>query len=457
MQHSNGLIPAGEALARIEAALDSLDPHRSDAPPDDRLRWVSTARRLRGRLDALTGLLTAEAEKAQAAERATGTPMVTWLGTTEVISRKEATRDLFAARNLGQRRQVGEAASTGRISSGQAQAIGRVLDGIGPQLDATQKVEAERLMVGMAATMDAGQLGKAAPQVLRQVVPAEAEELLEVRLQRQAEAAHRSRSLRFFTDEGSLRFEGSLPLAEGERFVAAINAHREKLRRTAIERRDPLDDAPTPDQRRADALIALLDSVGKSAPVAGAGTPRVLVTLSYDRLQARAAGAGIIADGESLSAGELRRLCCDADLIPAVLGSESEVLDVGRQYRLVTRPLRDALVLRDGGCAFPGCDVRPDSCEAHHITPWWDEGRTEISNLVLLCHHHHGYLEPAKHGIRDQWRVRINATTGLPEFTPPARFQRFAALRSRNGPPDGDVVPSRRVCDCESPPLIATG
>lgn len=457
MQHSDGLVPAGEVLARIETALDSLDPHRSDAPPEDRLRWVSTARRLRGRLDALTGLLTAEAEKAHAAERTTGTPMATWLGTTEVISRKEATRDLFAARNLGQRREVGQAASAGRISSGQAQAIGRVLDGIAPQLDATQKVQAEKLMVGMAATMDSAQLGKAAPQVLRQVVPAEAEELLEVRLQRQAEAAHRSRSLRFFTDEGSLRFEGSLPLADGERFVAAINAHREKLRRTAIERRDPLADALTPDQRRADALIALLDSVGKSAPVAGAGTPRVLVTLSYDKLQSQAAGAGLIADGEALSAGELRRLCCDADLIPAVLGTESELLDVGRQYRLVTRPLRDALVLRDGGCAFPGCDVRPDSCEAHHITPWWDEGRTELSNLVLLCHHHHGYLEPAKHGIRDQWRVHIDVDSGRPEFTPPARFQRFNAMRPRNGPPDEVAVPSGRGLDCASPLLIATG
>ena len=52
--------------------------------------------------------------------------------------------------------------------------------------------------------------------------------------------------------------------------------------------------------------------------------------------------------------------------------------------------------------------------------PWWAGGRTDLSNLVMLCRHHHGVVEPARYGIRDQWEVRI-ALDGLPEFLPPAR------------------------------------
>jgi len=45
---------------------------------------------------------------------------------------------------------------------------------------------------------------------------------------------------------------------------------------------------------------------------------------------------------------------------------------------------------------------------------------TALSNLVLLCHHHHGLLEPARYGIRDQWQIRI-ADDGIPETIPPRR------------------------------------
>jgi len=152
----------------------------------------------------------------------------------------------------------------------------------------------------------------------------------------------------------------------------------------------------------------------------GGDRPRIVVTVDYTKLAADATGAGLVGDGEPLSAGDLRGLCCDADLLPAVLGGPSTVLDVGRDHRLVPPDLRAALVLRDGGCVFPGCHARPSECEAHHIVPWWQGGVTALSNLVLLCHHHHGLLEPARYAVRDQWQIRI-ATDGIPETIPPRR------------------------------------
>jgi hypothetical protein len=180
-----------------------------------------------------------------------------------------------------------------------------------------------------------------------------------------------------------------------------------------------LADTLTLEQRRADALIA---QIGQRTQHGGdSPSARVLVMLDYDRLAADATAAGVLPDGQQLSAGELRRLCCDAEVIPVVLGGPSQVLDVGRAERLVTPEIRAALIARDGGCVFPGCDAPPSRCEAHHVLPWHLGGRTHLNGLVLQCHSHHPVLEPAKHGIRDQWHVRI-APDGLPEFLPPKRL-----------------------------------
>ncbi|HEV7876147.1 MAG TPA: HNH endonuclease, partial [Nocardioides sp.] len=120
-------------------------------------------------------------------------------------------------------------------------------------------------------------------------------------------------------------------------------------------------------------------------------------------------------DGLTLTPGVVRRLACDADLIPVVLGTRSEVLDVGRTHRLVTGPLWRALVCRDRHCAFPGCTRPPVMCHAHHIRHWLHGGETALTNLVLLCGHHHRTIH------HTPWEVRLHAGDGRPEFLPPPR------------------------------------
>jgi len=46
---------------------------------------------------------------------------------------------------------------------------------------------------------------------------------------------------------------------------------------------------------------------------------------------------------------------------------------------------RKALIVRDGGCIFPGCDRPASWCDAHHIIHWLDSGPTDLWNLCLLC------------------------------------------------------------------------
>jgi hypothetical protein len=149
-------------------------------------------------------------------------------------------------------------------------------------------------------------------------------------------------------------------------------------------------DARTPATRRADAL---LEVIGRGVASPGA-TPKadraqVLVTISLESLLEQVEHAGLTAGGEILSAAAVRRMACDAGIVPMVLGSEGEVLDVGRTVRLFTPGQRRALVRRDAGCSYPGCTVPADWCEAHHVTWWSRGGPTSVANGALLCQRHH--------------------------------------------------------------------
>ncbi|MEE9965835.1 MAG: DUF222 domain-containing protein [Propionicimonas sp.] len=399
MEHSSDRISAGQALAEIEHALNRIEPNRRDVVAADRLKWVRQARRIRGRIDALAGLLTAEADQAQASVQVAGTPLDAWLGTGETLTRREASGAVYQARALAAHHSVGQAASQGQIGTGQARAIGKVLTGLAPQLDATQQQAAESAMLTLATHMDADQLARSAGRVLAQVKPEVTLADDVTRRQREVEAAHQERSLRFFSEGASIRFDGSLPRLEGERWIALLNARAEARRRTALEARDRLAEATTSEQRRADAFIDLLNAAANATPEPGTGTARVIVKLDYQHLHDEAAAAGLIGLDQELSAGELRRVCCDAEIIPMVLGGASQPLDVGRASRLVTAAIRSALTVRDGGCAFPGCDVRPELCEAHHIDPWWTGASTCVANLAG-CRYAHLHLDHGRIGVR---------------------------------------------------------
>jgi hypothetical protein len=162
-------------------------------------------------------------------------------------------------------------------------------------------------------------------------------------------------------------------------------------------------DLRSSDQRRGEALVEICRRAAAAGGAAPATTKaQVFVTIDLADLQTRTgpwtgaeAGGGTRARAGTTMAGQLlapetvRRVACDATIIPVVLGTHSEVLDVGRAKRLFTPGMLHALWLRDKGCTIPGCGAPPFWADAHHLVHWADGGPTAVTNAALLCGRHH--------------------------------------------------------------------
>jgi hypothetical protein len=94
--------------------------------------------------------------------------------------------------------------------------------------------------------------------------------------------------------------------------------------------------------------------------------------------------------GDRLTAGQVRRLACQADIVPVVLNGRSEILDLGRARRLFSPAQRKAMAIRDRECTAEGCSIPAAWCEAHHHQkPWSQGGKTDLADGKLLCSFHH--------------------------------------------------------------------
>jgi len=230
------------------------------------------------------------------------------------------------------------------------------------------------------------------------------------------DAERRARARREFTwsrlDDGGVKVYGRLDPESAATLITALDPLAAPRPYSEVEGVDPRSAA----QRRADALVALAEHAMDRGelPIEGGERPHLALTAALETLtDAAATGGALLNQVGAISVATARRLACDARVVPIVMGGESQPLDVGRASRAVPPAIRRALVARDGGCAFPGCDRPPSWCQAHHIVHWANGGSTSLNNLVMLCAHHHRRVH------HDGWLVRV-ASDGLPEFATPA-------------------------------------
>lgn len=426
-------------LARLETVRVA---DRTTASDTDRLSWVEKLVEAERRVSALKTVLIGEADEAGSAMRTVHTPLQDFLSRSGQDSPRQAIGAVWRARVLEQRPRVRDAAVSGRISLGQAAAINHALNQLPTRLDIDQKREAEQLILKAAAHLPAEKLRTMSERLIGQVAPqlADTPEQRAERLEARDVRARARRCLRFSPEtDGSIDFSGNLPVVDGRRLQQLVQAIADRSYRAAKDSRNRAALSETPQQRLADALVSLskaAESVENASAAGGphgtvevrapSGAAQLMVVVPYDELLDRATGRGLLVDGTEVSPGELRRLTCSADIIPVVLDGRSTVVDVGRTHRLAPPPLRLAVSVRDGGCAFPGCTIPIWHCDVHHIVPWQEDGPTDLTNVVALCRTHHGLIEPAP-PLRlpdgnlervDRWQVRIDGR-GLPEFLPP--------------------------------------
>jgi len=139
----------------------------------------------------------------------------------------------------------------------------------------------------------------------------------------------------------------------------------------------------------------------------------LVIRMTLEQLHTGLGTARLDGVEEPITAGAARILAAEAELIPAVLGARSEILDLGVGRRLFSRAQRIAFADRDGGCAVTDCGRPPSYTEAHHLRWWSHGGTTDLNNGILLCTGHH-------HVIHTGWTVQI--IDNVPWFTPPARI-----------------------------------
>ncbi len=152
---------------------------------------------------------------------------------------------------------------------------------------------------------------------------------------------------------------------------------------------DASAEAPAAGSRRADGLLRVADAfLAGQRPDGRVGGERHQLLVCIKESALHPGGVSAEAEGATLAHETLRRLACDASVTRITVADDATPLDVGRKVRTVPPALRRALVVRDGGCRFPGC-TNHRWVDAHHIENWVDGGETRSDNMVLLCTAHH--------------------------------------------------------------------
>ena len=282
------------------------------------------------------------------------------------------------------------ALAEGRLLVDQAQVIVAAVEALPADLDDRIRVDAQASLVGYAVHHDARELRILGNRILEVVAPEvgeahEAKQLLE-REEREAAAAA---SFRMVEDgHGKCHGRFTISALHGAMLRKQLLAIAAPKHRTRVDGQAPEPGRPST-HRLGEAFAEYIETYPTDRlPKAGGVSATVVVTMTVDTLMGGLKAAELDT-GHRISPGLARRLACRAGIIPAVLGTQSQVLDLGRRTRFHTEPQRIALALEQGGCTAEGCDWPPGMCHAHHDQPFSAGGGTSVKNGRLLCPRHH--------------------------------------------------------------------
>jgi hypothetical protein len=341
-------------------------------------------------------------------------------------------RDAEAGQIADEHGATGAAFHAGDITADHVRLIGETLAAVVPDM----RVEVEDALLEVARRTNTVVFGRHA----REVAARHAPQLHDRRASRQ----NLQRRVRAYdTPDGGFAFSGLLYGLAAETARTALDAFR---------RPDAVGEHRTPEQRSADAFEQLCDSALRAgeAPTQHGVRPQVLVTIPLDELLRGDTGLARFASGEPISIGKLRTLLADCTWARILLGPDSTPLEASEAVRTVPAGLWRALVARDGGCRWPGCDAPAAWCDVAHGTRAFARGgQLAPDNAALLCRRHHRRFDHSALQIRiDGASVTFHDPSGHPVV------RDEAVARAGPDPPAGSGAPAGSAPRNASQPLL---
>jgi hypothetical protein len=399
---SNGVVEAfagfQSALTELRKSFDELyQVHEPDLVELIRAHHTALAQLQYLGLDLIT-----EARQRSIPDRQAATSPNNWLAGLLSLSPGEAKRRVRLAEALTHRyRDTATAFAEGIVDGDQAEVIVTLLDGLPDCATHDQRRRAETFLLDQARVLDAAALRGLGKRIHDVIDP-------DGTLQRERDAKDK-RAAQFRNHGDGTQ---TLNWRDTDEVMAKLKAGIDALAAPKPAQNGEADPR-FPSQRRADAMADLVELAlrGDELPRKRGNRPHLLVVISAENLRT-ARGLGATGTGENLTAAAVKRIACDAKITPIVVDGNGVPLAVGRTRRTVTPAQWLALVIRDTGCIFPGCDRPASWCQAHHLIPWEEGGPTDLDNLVLVCDHHHDAVH--HHG----WEIEFGPD-GHPQVIPP--------------------------------------
>ncbi|MFL6105832.1 MAG: DUF222 domain-containing protein, partial [Marmoricola sp.] len=361
-------------------------------------RLLGSVHRAEARLAGFKLRVLARAERARVAARSGAASTGQWAAKVANTDPAVAQREVGLARGLESRTSTRRALSAGVISAEHAAVIVQADRNLPVQVSNAQRESVEASLVHKAQTLSPSALRRAARRAWEAVeadvtaVDAHENELV---LAEEDRARAKTRLSLHENGDGTVTGHFTVPTAQGmllKKIIDTITAPRRgRLGATHAQVGDAEAVPGRPgtdwDRARGQALVELIEHL-PTDHLHPRTAATLVIALSHEVLQGALRAAGLDT-GESLSAGQARRLACTAHLVPAVLDSNGIPLDLGRSTRLFTPAQRLALGLTHQTCAAEGCERPFAWCELHHLTAWALGGPTDLTNAVPLCHFHH--------------------------------------------------------------------
>jgi hypothetical protein len=402
-----------DAAAQLRSAVDLLQALNLTSSTDEEvLEFLRELERQKRRLPTVEHAAIAEVESRHLAHERACRDTAALLRQLLRLEPTEARARVRATAALGPRRsltgevlpaiypQTAAACAAGAISERHAAAITQTIDHLPAAIQSELDVTVEGILLSQAGQLD--------PKLLRVAARDLGAALDQDGILAQEHDRQRRRGLTVHQHaDGSATLAGHLDAICAELLLTYLD--------TAARPRPAADgskDPRTAAQRRHDAVKDAFHALLRSGvlPDCGGVAATIMLTMTDEQLSS---GRGTVTTGHGahLTVPEALTLLGDAQLTPIVFGKTKNIEAYGDTHRIFTQNQRLAMIARDGGCSFPGCDVPPAWCQAHHVTDFKITRHTRVDDGTLLCGYHH--REHPNLG----WQCSM--LEGIPHWTPP--------------------------------------